>query len=82
MSDLPNDKPKMRRGPFAAWLTAQGYPIKPATLAKYATVGGGPEYELFGRIPLYTPAKGLSWARSRCRVKRSTSDPGQPLAAG
>ena len=51
------------------------------TLDKLASVGGGPPFIHFGRIPLYTPDDLLSWARSRSRARRSTSDPGEPLAA-
>ena len=75
-----SDKP-MRRREAAAWLTEQGYPVRSATLAKYATVGGGPEFVSYGRFPLYTPDNLLKWALARCSgPKRSTSDSGTRAA--
>jgi hypothetical protein len=49
-------------------LTAEGYPTSPATLTKYRCIGGGPEYEMWGRRVGYTVPNLLKWARSR-RVK-------------
>jgi hypothetical protein len=72
---------KLRRRAASALLRQHGYPVAETTLAKYATIGGGPPFESFGRIPLYDPEELLAWARSRCRARRSTSDPGQPAAA-
>jgi hypothetical protein len=72
---------KLRRRGASAFLKDNGYPVAESTLAKYATIGGGPPFESFGRIPLYDPDELLSWARSRCRVRRSTSDPGSPVPA-
>jgi len=74
-------KPKRRRRDAAEWLTAQGYPIKTSTLERLATVGGGPPFTSFGRIPLYDENDLLAWARARCRVRASTSDPGRPIEA-
>jgi len=71
---------KLRTREAAAFLTAHGYKTAPATLDKFASVGGGPEYETYGRLRRYTPAVLLDWARSRCRVRKSTSDPGRPLS--
>ena len=34
-------------------LTRMGFRIKRATLATMATRGGGPDYSVFGRTPLY-----------------------------
>jgi hypothetical protein len=46
------------------------------TLAKLATVGGGPEYCYIGTIPVYLPAKLDEWALSKLsQPVRSTSDP-------
>jgi hypothetical protein len=59
----------------AAFLTDQGFKTAPATLRKLRCVGGGPEFELFGRIPVYTDSALLNWALSRTRGPvRSTSD--------
>jgi len=66
----------------AKFLTGLGFRIAVATLAKYATVGGGPAFRLFGRKPLYHPADLVAWAEGRCTATRaSTSDPGAPKAA-
>jgi hypothetical protein len=32
-----------------------GYPCSPKTLAKYASIGGGPRFRKAGRFPLYHP---------------------------
>ena len=62
----------LRRSPFAQALTEAGFPIKPSTLATKATRGGGPPYELWGRIPLYRWGPGLKWARAELRHPRAT----------
>jgi len=68
---------RLDRKASAQFLTDEGYPIQPTTLAKYACVGGGPEFESFGRKPLYTPENLLKWARARTSGPRgSTSSPG------
>ena len=59
----------------AAFLTERGYKIAPATLNKKRCVGGGPEFELFGRRPLYTEKALLEWVQARTTpLLRSTSD--------
>jgi hypothetical protein len=63
MSSPPNTL--LTRPAAAQFLTEQGFPTTPSTLATKATRGGGPEYECFGRRPLYRPSKLLEWARSR-----------------
>ena len=50
----------------AAFLELHGYKVAPATLAKLASIGGGPVYRRFGRKPLYTSSDLLEWAESRC----------------
>ena len=74
-----HQKPERRftRREAADWLTDNGYPVAPTTLAKYASIGGGPLFESFGRRPLYRPENLLSWARARSTgPRRSTSDKG------
>src|SRR5262245_22300531 len=69
-------------------LTERGYKVAPSTLAKKASIGGGPPYVSFGRRALYREADLLSWAEERTTgLRRSTSDagtkesaPGQPAA--
>ncbi len=63
---VPNDPDAMMtRDALAVALSAAGYPISAATLATKATRGGGPEYRLFGRRPLYRWGDSLDWARGR-----------------
>jgi hypothetical protein len=45
----------------SAFLTERGFKTAPATLNKMRCVGGGPEFELFGRRPLYTETALLVW---------------------
>lgn len=72
----------LSRAQASAFLTQHGFKTAVATLAKYATVGGGPAFRLFGRKPLYHPADLVAWAEGRCTATRaSTSDPGAPKAA-
>jgi hypothetical protein len=48
---------------------------KTSTLAKLATIGGGPPYELFGRWPVYLEAQLDKWVEDRLSdLKSSTSD--------
>ena len=72
----PNDR-RLSRREAAQFLTAHGYTTAPTTLAKYASIGGGPIFESFGRKPLYLESSLLTWAQARCSGPRlSTSDPG------
>jgi hypothetical protein len=58
----------------AQWLTDNGYRTAEASLAKLASVGGGPVFEKFGRKPLYTEAGLLAWVASRTtRPRQNTS---------
>jgi hypothetical protein len=59
----------------SGFLTDHGFKTSPATLNKYRCIGGGPQYDLFGRKPIYRPPALLEWARSRTKFGlRSTSD--------
>lgn len=63
------------RAAAALFLTAQGFPTKPATLAKLASIGGGPEMRKFGRRVLYEPRALIEWGDSKLSLScRSTSD--------
>jgi hypothetical protein len=73
MTRDPDDM--LRRRALAEALTAAGYPTASATLATMATRGGGPPYQLYGRIPLYRWGDALAWAESRLSTpRRSTSE--------
>jgi len=66
---------RLTRVEAANFLSDRGYPVAYATLNKYATIGGGPVYESFGRKPLYKPSDLLAWAAARSSgPRRSTSD--------
>lgn len=45
----------------------------PKTLAKLATIGGGPPMEYDGRLPLYTEEGLDAWARNRLSVPVSST---------
>jgi len=77
VTDTVSERPLDRKG-ASVFLNEQGYVTAPATLAKLASVGGGPQYRKFGRKPLYLSADLLQWAKSRCSAPRqSTSEPEQ-----
>ena len=72
-------KPRLRRSEACEYLRiVHGIQIAPATLAKWASVGGGPSFQKFGRWPLY-PSQSLDdWAKERLSAPvRSTSEAGQ-----
>ena len=65
----------LRRRDLAQALTDNGYPTAPATLASWATRGGGPPYRMWGRIPLYRWGDALAWAERRLtKPRRSSSE--------
>ena len=72
------DKPRLRRCEASSYLEQRhGLTVAVATLAKYATKGGGPAFNKFGRFPLYEPATLDAWAVYRLgRARTSTSDVG------
>jgi hypothetical protein len=66
----------MRRKSAAEYVRARwGVPCSPNTLAKLATIGGGPVFRRSGRTPLYTADNLDRWVESKLsRPMRSTSD--------
>ena len=71
---------RLDRRQAAAFLTERGYRTAPATLAKLASIGGGPTFVSFGRKPLYREADLVEWAQARTTgPRRSTSDAGAGL---
>jgi len=52
----------LTRAEAANYLTERGLRVSKNTMQKWATVGGGPTYRLFGNRALYTPEDLLSWA--------------------
>ena len=60
------DKPRLRRDEAAAYLEQRhGVTVAVGTLAKWATVGGGPAFQRFGRKPLYEPSALDAWATKK-----------------
>lgn len=59
----------------ATYLEEKGLPISPKTLAKMATVGGGPRFQRFNRRPVYTEEFLDEWIAARLsQPVRSTSE--------
>lgn len=69
-------RPKYKnRREAAAHLKERGLQIAPTTLQKYATVGGGPVYQIFGNRALYTEENLDAWAEEKLSApRRSTSE--------
>jgi hypothetical protein len=56
---------RLRRKAASAYLLEKhGIPRAPGTLAKLATIGGGPPFSHVGKIPLYDPNDLDEWALS------------------
>lgn len=65
----------LTRTEAAAYVRDHGLPCAARTLAKLATIGGGPEYQRFGARAVYTPAALDAWIASRMsRRVRTTSE--------
>ncbi len=59
-------KPRLRRWEASQYLLlVYGITIAPSTLAKYATVGGGPCFNRARRVPLYPITELDAWAMAR-----------------
>jgi len=69
-------KPRLRRWEAADYLRiAHGIEVAPATLAKWASVGGGPGFQRVNRTPLYPVAELDAWATAKLgSTIRSTSE--------
>jgi hypothetical protein len=76
MPVVNNDLVKyLSRGEAANYLNKKFKSGTRATLAKFATVGGGPKFRKFGRITLYTKEWLDDWAEARIGPPQSsTSD--------
>jgi hypothetical protein len=66
----------MRRADAARYVRENhGIPCAPATLAKYACLGGGPAFRKAGKFPIYSRDDLDTWAQQRLgRLVRSTSE--------
>jgi hypothetical protein len=75
----PQTYRRLRRTEASTYLKENwGLDYKASTLAKLATLGGGPRFEHAGRFPLYREEELDAWAADRLSpLKASTSDRGQ-----
>ena len=56
----------LRRTDAARYVeNSHGVPCAPRTLAKLATLGGGPQIHYFGKTPLYRPSDLDAWVAER-----------------
>lgn len=78
MAELRRRLHRLRRTEASKYLHEEWGIIRaPSTLAKLATIGGGPTFERANRIPLYLPEYLDAWARSILSPPMtSTSDSG------
>ena len=59
-------KPRLRRWEASEYLSlVYGLQVAAQTLAKYASQGGGPAFNLAGRVPLYPTVLLDEWALAR-----------------
>ena len=68
MSQLPDHlcKPRLRRWEASEYLKLKfGMTVAAATLAKWASVGGGPPFNRFNRKPLYPIELLDEWAEAK-----------------
>jgi len=64
----------LSRAEAAEYCQSRGLPVAAATLAKYATVGGGPTFHKFSRFPRYSEEMLDAWIASKLSAPmRSTS---------
>ena len=65
----------LTRTEAAFYLVGRGFPVSKNTLQKFATIGGGPEYSIFGSRALYTTENLDTWAEARLTTgRKSTSE--------
>ena len=69
-------KPMLRRWEASEYMEfVHGLTIAPATLAKLASIGGGPGFHRVGRTPLYPRGELDRWATEKLgRMVKSTSE--------
>ena len=54
-------------------LTERGLKVAPSTLQKFATVGGGPRYQIFGNKAVYTDEALNDWAEHKLTAPRAST---------
>ena len=77
-SDIPRHlhKPRLRRWEASEYIElVHGLTVAAATLAKLASVGGGPGFHRVGRVPLYPRDELDRWAEQKLgRIVKNTSE--------
>jgi hypothetical protein len=75
---------RFRRSAASEYLQCHfGVSVKPSTLAKLASIGGGPRFEHFGRRPMYGQEELDAWVQARLSpLKTSTSDAAEFASRG
>ncbi len=66
-------KSYLSRKEAAQYVTDKGLPVSPNTFQKYATTGGGPEYEIFGNRAVYQPEKLDAWIGQKLTSPHSSA---------
>lgn len=57
----------------AAYIKAKGLPCAPSTLNKLRCIGGGANFQIFGRRVVYTEAALDAWIESRLSESKSNT---------
>ena len=63
----------LRRREAAAYIRERGVPCSPLTLAKWASIGGGPPFYKASRTPLYAPGDLDRWIAHRLGPLRAST---------
>ena len=72
----------LRRNEAAEYLKDRGIPgCAPATLAKLASIGGGPKFSKFGKWPVYSVGDLDAWIAARLSPPAAASAAHQAAAA-
>ena len=71
------EKRYLTREEAAAYLSERGLLLSKNTLQKFATIGGGPEYAIFGNRALYTPDNLIAWVEARLTAPRKSTSEAQ-----
>jgi hypothetical protein len=68
---------RYRRREAATVCREEGIPVTLSSLATKASSGGGPKFQLFGRVPLYLGSDLIAWIEEKLSAKfGSTSEAG------
>ncbi len=77
MPNIEHPAPRyLKRSEAAEYVSSRGLPTAKTTLAKLVTVGGGPVYQTFGRLAVYTAADLDAWIASRLSDPRRSTTTG------